>query len=133
MKFKTVINKIVTDNDKGSYIGAYFLVYYYYWQYISQHANVASQLSTHYWNQQYKPTLPDPVALILGIFRDPSDEARIRDELAKHGYNSERIDTLIKTSKSIPSPDEYKDLFLRGEISEEQLRAGYKKYGFYRW
>jgi len=59
-EFKTVINKIVTDNDKGSYIGAYFLVYYYYWQYISQHANVASELSTHYWNQQYKPTLPDP-------------------------------------------------------------------------
>jgi len=129
-EFKTVITKIVTDNDKGSYIGAYFLVYYYYWQYISQHANVASELSTHYWNQQYKPTLPDPVALILGIFRDPGDEPRIRDELAKHGYNEERIDTLLKTSKSIPSPEEYKDLFLRGEITDEQLRAGYKKYGF---
>jgi len=129
-EFKTVVNKIVSDNDKGSYIGAYFLIYYYYWQYISQHANVASQLSTHFWNQQYKPTLPDPMSLILGIFRDPQDETRIRNELAKHGYNDERIDTLIKTSKSILSPDEYKHLFLRGEISSEQLRDGYKKYGF---
>ena len=129
-EFKAVINKIVSDNDVGSYIGAYFLVYYYYWQYISQHANVASQLSMHQWNEQYKPTIPDPVALILGIFRDPADEARIRSELAKHGYNNERIDTLIKTSKSIPSPDEYKRLFLRGEISDAELTAGYKKYGF---
>jgi len=129
-EFKTVINKIVSDNDIGSYIGAYFLIYYYYWQYIGQHANVAAQLSTHFWNEQYQPTLPDPVALILGIFRDPGDEERIRAELKKHGYNPERIDTLIKTSKSIPSPDEYKRLFLRGEITEAELNAGYKKYGY---
>lgn len=129
-EFKTVIMQIIKDNDKGSYIGAYFLVYYYYYQYIGQHANVASTLSTQYWNQQYKPTMPDPMSLILGIFRDPADEARIKEELSKHGYNDERIDTLIKTSKSIPSPDEYKNLFLRGEITDEQLRAGYKKYGY---
>jgi len=129
-EFKTVINKLVEGNDKGSYIGAYFLIYYYYWQYIGQHANVASRLSTHFWNQQYKPTLPDPMALVLGIFRDPTDETRIREELGKHGYNDERINTLIKTSKSIPSPGEYKNLFLRGEISESELHAGYKKYGF---
>lgn len=128
--FKTVINKLTADNSKGSYIGAYFLVYYYYYQYIGQHANVVSQLSTHFWNKEYKPTLPDPMSLILGLFRDPSDEVRIKDELAKHGYNDERIDTLIKTSKSIPSPDEYKNLFLRGEITETELYEGYRKYGF---
>ncbi|GAG96040.1 unnamed protein product, partial [marine sediment metagenome] len=95
-----------------------------------KHADVVSQLSTHFWNQEYQPTLPDPMSLILGLFRDPGDEVRIREELAKHGYNNERIDTLIKTSKSIPSPDEYKNLFLRGEITDEELHAGYKKYGF---
>ena len=128
--FKAVINKLTEDNTKGSYIGAYFLVYYYYYQYIGQHANVVSQLSTHFWNKEYQPTLPDPMSLILGLFRDPGDEVRIREELAKHGYNDERINTLIKTSKSIPSPDQYKNLFLRGEISAEELNAGYKKYGF---
>ncbi|GAH62029.1 unnamed protein product, partial [marine sediment metagenome] len=127
---KTVVNKLASDNTKGAYIGAYFLVYFYYFQFIGQHANVASQLATHHWNQEYKPTLPDPMSLILGLFRDPGDETRIKEELAKHGYNEERIDTLIKTSKTIPSPDEYKHLFLRGEITDEELNAGYKKYGF---
>jgi len=129
-EIKTVINNIVSDNSVGSYLGAYFLMYYYYFQYLSEHANIASELSSHFWRKEYRPTLPDPMSLILGIFRDPSDETRIRDELAKHGFNNERIDTLISTSKSIPSPDQYKDLFLRGEISADQLHAGYKKYGF---
>ena len=128
--FRAVVNKLVADGTTGNFIGAFFLVYYYYYQYMGKHADVVSQLSSHFWNKQYKPTLPDPMSLILGLFRDPSDEIRIKDELAKHGYNEERIDTLIKTAKSILSPDEYKNLFLRGEISEEQLRAGYKKYGF---
>jgi len=50
--------------------------------------------------------------------------------LRQHGYSDPNIDTLFKASKTIPSPDEFRNLFLRGEITEEQLNAGYKKYGF---
>ena len=129
-EIKTTILKVIKDEDFGSMLMGYFFMANYYMSYLGGHASVASEQSSHEWRKMYRPTLPDVASLIIALFRDPAREGEVKEMLREHGYSDPNIDTLFKTSKSILAPDEYKRLFLRGEIDEATLNAGYKKYGF---
>jgi len=127
---KATILNVIKDDDLGSLLLGYFITLNYFISYVGGHADVASEQAAHEWRRQYRPTLPDVNALILSLYRDPARYDEVRDMLRQHGYSDPNIDTLFKASKTIPSPDEFKALFLRGEIDEATLNAGYKKYGF---
>ena len=127
---KATIHEVIKDDDLGSLLLGYFITLNYFLSYVGGHAAVASEQAAHQWRKQYQPTLPDVASLIIGLYRDPAREPEVREMLRQHGYSDPNIDTLFKASKAIPSPDDYKMLFLRGEIDEATLNAGYKKYGF---
>jgi len=127
---KATILNVIKDDDLGSLFLGYFITLNYFISYVGGHADVASEQAAHQWRKQYRPTLPDVNALILSLYRDPARYNEVREMLRQHGYSDPNIDTLFKASKTIPSPDEFKALFLRGEIDEATLNAGYKKYGF---
>jgi len=127
---KTTILKVIKDDDLGSLLLGYFITLNYFLSYVGGHAEVASEQAAHEWRKQYRPTLPDVNALILSLYRNPAREGEVREMLRQLGYSDSNIDTLFKASKTIPSPEEFKSLFLRGEIDEATLNAGYKKYGF---
>jgi len=127
---KATILNVIKDNDLGSLFLGYFITLNYFLSYVGGHADVASEQAAHEWRKQYRPTLPDVNALILSLYRDPARNEEVREMLRQHGYSDPNIDTLFKASKTILSPDEFKALFLRGEIDEATLTAGYKKYGF---
>ena len=127
---KATIIKVAQDGDLGSLLLGYLTTFTYYMSYISGHATVAGELASHEWRKQYRPSLPDVASLILSVFRDPSRTIEIRDLLAKQGFSNDNIDTLLKAAKSIYTPDEARQLYLRGQLSEPQLREELKKYGF---
>jgi hypothetical protein len=129
-EIKTNIATLTADNDVGSLMLGYLMTFSYYTSYIGGHAAVSSELASHQWRSQYKPTIPDVATLIIALYRDPAKQTAVRDMLHKSGFTDERIDILFAASKSILAPDEYKNLFLRGEIDDATLTAGYKKYGF---
>lgn len=129
-EIKNHIINLTKDNDFGSLLLGYLMIMNYYTSYIGGHAAVARELASHTWRSQYKPALPDVAALIINLYRDPSKEGIVRDMLHKTGFTDERIDVLFASSKSILAPDELKKLYLRNEIDEVTLHAGYKKYGF---
>jgi len=97
---------------------------------VMQHQDVAGEIAKQKWNDQYRPIIPDMASLIIALYRDPAKHDIVRDLLHKSGFTDDRIDILFAASKSILAPDEYKNLFLRGEIDEPTLDAGFKKYGF---
>jgi len=127
---KATLHEVVKDNDAGSLLLGYLIMFSYFTSYVGGHSATAGELAAHNWRNQYRPTLPDIASLILTMYRDSSKTASVKDMLHKHGYTDERIDVLFAASKSIPAPDELKQLFLRGEITEQALIAGFKKYGF---
>ena len=97
---------------------------------VMQHQDVAGEIAKQKWNDQYRPLIPDMASLIIALYRDPAKHDIVRDMLHKSGFTDERIDILFAASKTILSPDDYKNLFLRGEIDEPTMQAGFKKYGF---
>jgi len=127
---KATINEVIKDDDLGSLLLGYFITLNYFLSYVGGHAAVASEQASHEWRRQYLPTLPDVPSLIISLYRDPARFAEVKAMLNQHGFSDANIETLLKASKTIPSPDEYKALFLRGEIDDATLTAGYKKYGF---
>lgn len=127
---KNTITAMVTDQDVGSLLLAYFTLFSYYTSYLSGHAEIAGELSSHEWKNQYRPTLPDVASLIVTMYRDPAKTTAVRESLHKHGYSDANIDALFAASKSVLSLGELKNLFLRGDIDEPTLNAGYKSYGF---
>lgn len=129
-EIKTTILKVIKDGDLGSLLLGYLTTLSYHLSYIGGHAAVASELAEHTWRKQYRPTLPDVATLLLSVFRDPSRTAEIKDLLAKTGFTDANIETLLKAAKSIYSPDEARQLYLRGQISEPELRSELQKYGF---
>lgn len=129
-EIKNTILVIIKDADFGSMILAYYFIATYYISYLTGHASVASEQSSHEWRKAYRPTLPDPPTLILSLFRDPARETEVTESLRKHGYTDPDIQTMYKASKSVLAPDELKNLFLRNKIDEPTLNAGLKKYGF---
>jgi len=92
--------------------------------------SVSGEGARQAFNDAYRNQIPDITTLILALYRNPQIESIVKELLHKQGLSDDRIDILLKGTKAIPSPDDYKNLFLRGEISEDQLRDGYKKYGF---
>lgn len=129
-EIKAHIQTLTADKDVGSLLLGYLMTMSYFTSFVGGHAAVASELASHKWRTQYKPTLPDVATLIIALYRDPAKQPVVRDMLHKSGFTDERIDILFAASKSILAPDDYKNLFLRGEIDEPTLVAGYKKYGF---
>ena len=127
---KDVLATLTQDKDFDSVLLGYIVMGAYYINYISGHAATAAELSSHVWRDQYRPTLPNIEQLIITLFRDPTKSAQVRDSLHKHGYSDENIDVMFAASKSVLAPDEIKNLFLRGEIDESSMIAGYKSYGF---
>jgi hypothetical protein len=127
---KATILKVIKDADFGSMLMGYFFMANYYMSYLGGHASVAGEKAGHEWRKLYRPTLPDAASLILSLYRDPARESEVREMLRQHGYSDPNIDTMFMATKSILSPDDFKNLFLRGEIDEATLNAGYKKYGF---
>jgi len=127
---KALIAKVTSDGDTGSLLLGYLLVVMYGVSFVQGHTSIANELATHNWRDQYRPTLPDVASLILSMYRDPTKTAEVKVMLHKHGYTDANIDTMFAASKSIPAPDDFKNLFLRGEINEAQLNEGMKKYGF---
>lgn len=97
---------------------------------VMQHQEIAGEFAKQKWGDQYRPMIPDMASLIIALYRDPAKNEAVRDMLHKTGFTDERIDILFAASKSIMAPDEYKKLFLRGEIDEATLNDGFKKYGF---
>ncbi len=130
LEIKTTILNVIKDGDLGSLLLGYLTTFSYHMSYIGGHAAVAGELASHAWRKQYRPSLPDVASLIMSVFRDPSRTVEIRDLLAKHGFTDGNIDTLLKAAKSIYNPDEVRQLYLRGQISEPELRVELKKYGF---
>lgn len=127
---KATLAEVIKDGDTGSLLLGYMIMLFYFTSYVGGHSEIAGELSSHNWRNQYRPTLPDVASLILTMYRDSSKTPLVKDMLHKLGFTDERIDVLFAASKSIPAPDELRQLFLRGEIPEEELNAGYKKYGF---
>ncbi len=127
---KQIILTVIKDADFGSMLMGYFFIGNYYMSYLGGHASVASEKAGHEWRKMYRPTLPDVASLILSLYRDPAKEADVREMLRQHGYSDPNIDTMFMASKSILSPDDFKNLFLRGEIDEAGLYEGLHKYGF---
>jgi len=127
---KATLAEVTKDGDTGSLLLGYLIMFSYFTNYVGGHSAVSGELAAHNWRNQYRPTLPDVASLILTMYRDSSKTTLVKDQLHKHGYTDQNIDTLFAASKAIPAPDDYKNLFLRGEISESELNAGMKKYGF---
>lgn len=127
---KSTLAEVVKDGDTGSLLLGYLVMIFYFTSYVGGHSEISGELSAHNWRNQYRPTLPDIASLILTMYRDTSKTPLVKDMLHKHGFTDERIDVLFAASKSIPAPDELRQLFLRNEITEEALNAGMKKYGF---
>ncbi len=127
---KSLITKVTKDGDTGSLLLGYLLIVMYGVSFVQGHTSIANELASHNWRDQYRPTLPDVASLILTMYRDSSKTAAVKTTLHKHGYTDANIDMMFAASKSIPAPEDYKNLFLRGEITEDQLNAGMKKYGF---
>jgi len=125
-----VLLKIDGEGGAGNALSSLVLTLSYYIAYIGTHAQIAGALSAHKWNKEYRPTLPDVNSLILALYRDPVKEPEVREMLRQHGYSDPNIDTMFMASKTILSPDDYKHLFLRGEIDDATLNAGLKKYGY---
>lgn len=122
-------NIMATDTFSGLVAGVVMALTYSLGE-ILAHQDVATTKATQKWLNTYRPTLPDVASLILAMYRDPNKTTEVKDLLHKYGYTDSHIDTMFAASKSIPAPDEYRALFLRGEIDEAQLTAGFKKYGF---
>ena len=129
-EIKATLIEVTKDDDAGSLLLGYLIMFSYFTNYVGGHSAIAGELASHNWRNQYRPTLPDVASLILAMYRDSSKTESVKDMLHKHGYNDTNIDTMFAASKSIPAPDDYKNLFLRGEITEAQLNDGMKKYGF---
>ncbi len=127
---KATILKVIKDADFGSMLMGYYFMARYYMAYLGGHSDVASEKASHEWRKLYRPTLPDVATLILALYRDPTREGEVREMLRQHGYTDPNIDTMFMATKSILSPDDFKNLFLRGEIDEATLNAGLHKYGF---
>jgi len=119
---KATIIKVVADADFGSMLMGYFFIANYYMSYLGGHASVAAEKAGHEWRKMYRPTLPDVASLILSLY--------VREMLKQHGYTDPNINTMFMATKAILSPDDFKNLFLRGEIDEAGLYAGLHKYGF---
>ena len=129
-EFKATLAEVVKDGDFDSVLLGYFLVFNYYTSYIGGHASIAGELASHRWRNEYRPSLPDVASLIVTMYRDPTKTAQVKDSLHKHGFSDDNIDALFAASKSVLALGELKDLYLRGEIDETALNAGYKSYGF---
>ena len=127
---KTTILTVIKDADFGSMLMGYFFIANYYMSYLGGHASVASERAAREWRKLYRPTFPDAATLILALYRDPAKETEVREILRQQGYADEHIDTMFMATKAILSPNDFKNLFLRGEIDEPTLNAGLKKYGF---
>jgi len=127
---KATILKVIKDADFGSMLMGYFFIANYYMSYLGGHASVAAEKAGHEWRKMYRPTLPDVASLILSLYRDPAKETEVREMLRQHGYTDPNINTMFMASKSILSPNDFKNLFLRGEIDEAGLYTGLHKYGF---
>lgn len=120
---------MATDTLSGLTAGIIMAISYGIGEVMS-HQDIANMKATQKWMNTYRPVLPDAASLIVAMYRDPTKTAAVREMLNKHGYSDASIDTIFAASKSIPALGELKDLFLRGEIDEPTLNAGYKKYGF---
>ncbi len=127
---KATILNVIKDADFGSMLMGYFFMANYYMSYLGGHATVASERAAREWRKMYRPTFPDAATLILALYRDPAKEEEVREILRMQGYADDHINTMFMATKSILSPDDFKNLFLRGEIDEPTLDAGFKKYGF---
>ena len=127
---QAIITDAIRTNDTGSVTMGYLVTLMYYGMYFGGHASVAGEIAAHETRKKYRPTLPDVASLIVAMYRDPAQAEIVKDLMHKQGYSDENIDIIFKVSKSILAPDELKHLYMREEIDEETLIAGFKSYGF---
>lgn len=75
-------------------------------------------------------TLPDAGSAIQAMFIDPGLEAEVRTVLRRYGLNDERIEMTIAASRARLDPGTIQTLYLRGELTEEQVYERMRALGF---
>ncbi|MCJ7746031.1 MAG: hypothetical protein MUP40_07090 [Actinobacteria bacterium] len=77
-----------------------------------------------------KNTLPDPASAIKAMFIDPSLEAAARAVLRLYGLSDDRAEMTIKASRPLLDLGTIQTLSLRGEMTEEEVKANMRAMGF---
>jgi len=79
---------------------------------------------------EFRPTLLDVPAAIRNAFLDPAQTTKVKEILTRHGYKDEYIDMLFVSAYQLFDVFTTRDLFLRGELTEDGAKAELNKMGF---
>ena len=78
----------------------------------------------------YKPMIPEIQYLVANLFRHPENEIKLKDLLAKNGFNPEMVKLMEQASKPLLDVPEISALYLRGILSLEDYSNRLGRMGY---
>lgn len=81
-------------------------------------------------NKQYSPMLPDISSLVTYYYKEPGDRNTVYMKAAEQGFDKQEVDIYIDSMKALFSVDDLRNLFLRGEISNDELHQQLRRAGW---
>ncbi len=86
-----------------------------------QTVQVSSQLAVQSINADIRPSLPDPSSVLGAAFIDNSTTKRIREVLAKTGWQEQDINLLFKSAYAVLNEGVIRELFFRGVYDKAKV------------
>lgn len=81
-------------------------------------------------NKDYSPALPDISTLVTLYYKNPGDRAAVYNKAAEQGFDKREVDIYINSMEALLSPDDLKNLYLRGKIDDDTLSYELQRSGW---